>query len=251
MKGVMSTVCIRAVAWPLISLALLLQWPAYAAAQSIDREAIREPIWTANKQTVVKLKVSGRDASGAPVAVRIGSGVIVRSNGVIVTALHVVGDDSDWLVLPGGRRDRKIEVIGLDEHGIERPLGDGSMAQVPGQDITIIYIVGSGLPTAAVSEASGVDADFGSAVAILWDPGSRQPELVYGDRVPTDKSRHGNKLTVRMPVGAGHSGSGLFGADKKLIGIITNQLDRNRALVVPTHAFSASLPPIANVPRRL
>src|SRR3954454_11368016 len=84
-----------------------------AAAEPVDRNVV----WSLNKQSVVKILVSGRNAGGSPVAQTIGSGVIVRSNGVVVTALHVVGKDEDWFELPGGRRDRKVEVLSLNSNG--------------------------------------------------------------------------------------------------------------------------------------
>ena len=120
------------------ALLLLLAFvPFRAAAQGIDRGAI----WNANKQTVVKLKVTGRSVDGSGAPVRTGSGVIVRARGTIVTALHVVGRDEEWYEpAPGARRDRKVEVIGLDNNGIERPLGEASVTPVPSQDIAILYI---------------------------------------------------------------------------------------------------------------
>jgi tetratricopeptide (TPR) repeat protein/TolB-like protein len=240
MKDNISTGSIRTVAVALISLALLLLWPAYAAAQSIDTQAV----WVANKPTAVQVKVWGKDASGG-VSVRTGSGVIVGSNGEIVTALHVVGKDSDWLDVPERGLDRRIEVIALGANGIEHSLGLASASPVPGQDIAVLHTAGSGLPEAAISEARA--GDLAPVVVILWDPDSKQPKPVEGYLVPTEKGKHGSMLTVRMKVMPGHSGSGIFGADKKLIGIITNQLGDSEALAVPVQAFSWFLAVVANI----
>jgi S1-C subfamily serine protease len=120
-----------------------------ALAQGIDRNGV----WSTNKQAVVKIQVTGRNASGAAVPVRKGSGVIIRSNGVILTALHVVGQENEWFESPNGR-DRKIEVFGIDNYGIERPLGVASARPVPSLDIAILTITANNLVGAV--EAEGV-----------------------------------------------------------------------------------------------
>jgi S1-C subfamily serine protease len=216
----------------LIALAMI----ATATAQSIDRGSV----WAANKQAVVKISVTGRNAAGASVPMRKGSGVIVRSNGVIVTALHVIGDDAEWMETPNGR-ERRIEITGLDGNGIERNLGTASARAVPSYDLAILMIAASNLPAAPVADAP--PADLASVVAIIWDPDSHQPEPVSADLVPTDRSRFRDNLTLRLAVIEGHSGSGVFNAENKLVGIITNQLDANRALAAPAFAFSQLLPP--------
>jgi S1-C subfamily serine protease len=205
-----------------------------AFSQAIDRTSV----WEANKQMVVKIKVTGRNAAGVPIPPRGGSGVVVRPDGTMITALHVVGDDADWFDTPGGR-DRHIEVIGLDNNGVERSLGSASARQVPSLDIAILKIAASNLPSAIVADA--VPSQLSTVVAIRRDPDSRQPEPVSGDLVPTDRTRVGDNLTVRLAVTPGDSGSGVFGADNKLVGIITNQLPNNRVLAVPAYAFASLL----------
>lgn len=209
---------------------------APATAQSIDRSSV----WAANKQAVVKINVTGRNPAGASVPMRKGSGVIVRPNGVIVTALHVIGDDAEWSETPDGR-DRRIEIIGLDGNGIEHSLGTASARAVPAYDLAILTITASNLLAATVADTP--PAELSSVVAIIWDPGSHQPEPVSADLVPTDASRFRDNLTLRLAVVEGHSGSGVFNADNKLVGIITNQLDANRALAAPVFAFNHLLPP--------
>jgi S1-C subfamily serine protease len=216
------------------ALLLAVMLPA-TAAQANDRTKI----WNANKQTVVKLKVSGRDAGGSSVPVRTGSGVLVRSNGTIVTALHVVGRDEEWFE-EGGRRARKVEVIGLDEHGIEDPLGLASVTPVPTLDTAILHITATGLSAATIADER--PDELASVVAILWDPDSSQPQPVAADLVPTDRGRYGDVLTVQMAVMPGHSGSGLFDTAGNLIGVITNQLSTTGALAIPSDRFSQFLP---------
>jgi hypothetical protein len=80
-------------------------------------------------------------------------------------------------------------------------------------------------------------------VAIIWDPELVQPQPVSADLVPTDRGRYGDLLTIRLAVIEGHSGSGVFSADNKLIGIITNQRSNTEALAVPTYLLAPFLPP--------
>jgi TolB-like protein len=236
MTGIVSAVEVRAVAFALMLTVPLLLKPVDGAAQSMDPNGILD----ANRLSVVKIKVIGRETSGSRIP-RDGSGVIIGSDGLIVTALHVIGQDSEWGTKTGGALDRTIEVTGLDANGIERGLGSAYATPVPGTDIALLRIGGTGYRTAAISDRPG--AVLSSAVAILWDPGSTQPVPVEGALIPTEKPLHGNALTVRIPVQPGHSGSGLFGADKKLIGIITNQLSSSQALAVPVENFFWFLPP--------
>jgi S1-C subfamily serine protease len=211
----------------------------HVRAQPIDRNIV----WSLNKQSVVKVLVSGRNASGTPVPQRVGSGVIVRSNGVVVTALHVVGKDEEWFETPGGQRDRKIEVVSLNANGIQQSLGPASMRPISGVDIAVLALTASGLHE--VDLAGSRPDELSSVVGILWDPELNQPEPVSGDLVPTDRGRFGDLLTVRMAVVEGNSGSGLFGNNNKLVAIVTNQLGSNRALAVPVDQFIAFLPPEA------
>jgi Trypsin-like peptidase domain len=208
-----------------------------AAAEPVDRNVV----WSLNKQSVVKILVSGRNPGGSPVAQTIGSGVIVRSNGVVVTALHVVGKDEDWFELPGGRRDRKVEVLSLNSNGIPQSLGTASVRAVPGVDIAILSLTASGLHEAELTDAR--PEELSSVVGILWDPDLNQPEPVSGDLVPTDRGRFGDLLSVRMAVVEGNSGSGLFGSNSKLAAVVTNQLGASRALAVPVDQFQSFLPP--------
>lgn len=206
-------------------------------AEPIDRNVV----WSLNKQSAVKILVSGRDASGGTISQRIGTGVLVRSNGVAVTALHVVGKDEDWFVTPTGKRDRKVEVLSLNSNGVSQSLGTASVRPVPGIDIAVLTFTATGLHEVDISETR--PEELSSVVGILWDPDASQPEPVSGDLVPTDRGRFGDLLTVRMPVVEGNSGSGLFGANNKLVAIVTNQLGPSRALAVPADQFRAYLPP--------
>jgi S1-C subfamily serine protease len=218
---------------PIVTLLTLLAAGA-AAAQDLDTRKIWNETWP----TVVKIKVSGTDASGRPTGVLTGSGVIVGANGTIVTALHVVGKDEEWFERPGGP-ERKVEITGLDEHGIERPLGVASVTPVLSLDVAILYINATGLPAATVAKQR--PADLASVVAILWDPHSNQPQPHEAKLVPTDRGSYGDVLTAELAVIPGHSGAPVFDGAGELVGIVTNQETR-QALIVPADRFAAFLP---------
>jgi hypothetical protein len=217
----------------LIASALIGLAPVNAGAQHVECRFDRDAIWNANKQGAVRIKVSGRDASGKPTPARTGTGIIVRSSGVIATAAQVVGQDAEWEETPSGP-NRVIEVFGLDVNDIERPMGKASSRLLSGLDIAILNITANDLFEPAMAGASPAKLD--SVVAILWDPESSRPAPVRGDLIPTDGGKDGEKLTILLPVTEGHSGSGVFDCDNRLVGIITNRRGGTRVLATPVQA---------------
>lgn len=228
-------------AWLYLLAMLIVVAPFSAHSQSIDRRGI----WASNKQAVVKIIVTGQDAAGNPVSPRRGTGVIVRSNGTIVTALHVVGRDDEWKQTPAGLQ-RRIEVFSLDDKDVERPLGIASAKPVPSIDVALLSLTASNLSAATVSDA--VVDDLAPIVAIIWDPATAVPRPVSGDLEPTDKGKYGDNLTVVIAVLPGHSGSGVFDTKGHLVGVVTNKLDEFRALAIPVHQFTYALPKIDSRP---
>ena len=65
--------------------------PAQAQAPP-DRAAVLERFRTA----VVRVEVEGRAADGKVARPRLGTGVIVGADGLIVTAGHMIGRDEEW-----------------------------------------------------------------------------------------------------------------------------------------------------------
>jgi hypothetical protein len=210
--------------------------PISLRSQPVDRESV----WRANKQAIVSIKVTGKSADGEVAPPRTGSGVIIGPSGTILTALHVVGQESEWFKTPTGQYERQIEVIGLDQNGIQRLLGHASSTPVPSHDIAILHITAENLPSVKINAAR--TDPVASSVAIIWNPQEAQPEPVSADLVPTDQGQYGDVLTLRLAVIEGHSGSGVFAADSRLVGIITKKLDANRALAEPTYGLVAFLP---------
>jgi hypothetical protein len=212
--------------------------PLYSAAQTTSPD--RRSVWEANKQKVVRLKVTGRAPDGQLAPPRSGSGVIIGASGTVVTAAHVVGEDAEWFMTPTGQIEREIEVFALDQNDIVRSLGKATSTRVPSHDLAILHLTAERLPEAKID--SKAPDPFGTAIAMIWDPAAARPDAVSADLQPTDTGHNGDVLTLRLAVIEGHSGSGVFGADSRLIGIITNKLDANRALAEPARFLIPYLP---------
>ena len=224
-----------------LALMALLMWPTYAPGQSIDENAA----WTANYQAIVHVKVFGnrKDGNRDPI---FGSGVIIGPDGEILTALHVVGDDSDWDTTTGGRPDRTIEVFSLDRNGNEQRLGEATARPLPGVDIALLFTNGSCVaPAIIASLQTEKERRVTSGIAFFWEAHSHLPKPVSVRLAPADKARYADKLTVSRQVLDGYSGSGIFDADNKLVAIITNkdEFDPSESLAIPVRAFSQLLPP--------
>jgi hypothetical protein len=225
---------------PACLLALLLLFTSTAKADQLDRGVI----FTQNKRAAVKIVVTGRDATGL-LKRRNGSGVMVRSSGAIVTSLSIVGRDEDWAESPQGGRDRRIEIFALDDNSVVRSLGPASAAIVPGREVAILRITGENFPHASIDDAPVTGLP--SVVAIIWDPAESLPGPVTSDIVPTDAGKNGDGLTIRLAPVEGHDGAGVFGANGRLIGVITRRIDPSRVLAAPIYSFNAFLPPRSRV----
>lgn len=220
--------------------ALILLIGSSASAEPVDTRAI----FNQNKRATVRIVVTGRDANGQQTLKHSGSGVLVRSSGTIVTSKSLVGRDQDWFQA-GGLPERNIEVFASDDHGISRSMGRASAKTVPYSEVAILQISGENFPFANISEEQ-VDA-LSSIVSIIWEPDAGAPEPVTGDLVPTDAGRFGDVLVVRASLIDGWEGAGVYGAAGRLIGVITKQIDRPRAVAEKVYAWLPLLPPVPNI----
>jgi caspase domain-containing protein/trypsin-like peptidase len=179
---------------------------------------------------LVRVEVEGRNIENRPEK-RLGTGVVVGANGWIITAKHVVGDDTEWAeTAPGTRkRDRTIKVTGRNEHGIPYLIGMASVQLIPELDLALLRVTAQNLQ--AVPRADEQPPDHSRVVVLLWTPGS-VPDPVVADLDPTDTSLFAGP-TVRVPVVEGNSGSGLFDDQFRLTGIIVRKKDDHSALAIP------------------
>src|SRR5271169_6013211 len=71
-------------------------------------------IYNDYRRAVVKVVVKGTPADLTTPTTNTGTGFLVSRSGYILTASHVLGQDSEWHPIPGGV-DRTIEVLGLSD----------------------------------------------------------------------------------------------------------------------------------------
>ena len=187
-------------------------------------------IWDANKSAVVQLRAFGDGPEGNPKNIDAGVGVIASADGYILTALHVVGRDQDWFKDPTGRVHRHVEIIRSD--GVTMPPTDAVTEVVGIDDLAVVRMNGSDLPHVAL--AYSTPTAISDALAIVWDPTEKVPHHLRATLTNTDVNSNGDVLSVVLPtVMDGYSGSPIFDATGKVIGLIKKRLDPARALVIP------------------
>jgi S1-C subfamily serine protease len=191
----------------------------------------RGEILSRYQTALVHIEVTGHNAEGRVVPPRLGTGVVVGADGLIITAGHVIGKNEDWAeTTPGsGLPNRTIKVTGLNERQISYDLGNASVRFIPSYDLALLRVNARGLQSVLL--ANQIPPDDSSMVAQLWEPRG-VPQAVSAELVTTDWSRNPG-LTVLIPVVEGHSGSGLFDSQFRLTGIIVNRIDDRRALAIP------------------
>lgn len=155
------------------------------------------------------------------VRVGTGSGVIINSEGYIVTNNHVVADADDIEVTLHDNRTYKATVIGTD----------------PSTDVALIQIKEKGLPTLAFANSD--DAKVGEWVLAVGNPFNLNSTVTAG--IVSAKSRNINILNDQNAIEAfiqtdaainpGNSGGALVNLEGGLIGI-------NTAIASPTGAYA-------------
>lgn len=150
-----------------------------------------------------------------------GSGVILSSDGYIVTNNHVVQDAEELEVVLNDKRSFTAEVIGTD----------------PSTDIALIKIDASELP--AINFANSDDVRIGQWVVAVGNPFNLSSTVTAG--IVSAKGRSINILEDQAPIEAfiqtdavvnpGNSGGALVNIEGNLIGI-------NTAIASPTGVFA-------------
>ncbi len=150
-----------------------------------------------------------------------GSGVIISSDGYIVTNNHVVAGADDIEVTLNDNREFKATVVGLDES----------------TDLALIKIEATGLPTLVVGDSDKLRV--GEWVLAVGNPFNLKSTVTAG--IVSAKARnisdHGSKNDVESyiqtdaAINAGNSGGALVNAEGELVGI-------NAALYSQTGSFT-------------
>lgn len=168
--------------------------------------------------TLVDIGVEIGGGNGQVAAEGAGTGIIVTSDGDILTNNHVVDQASSIKVYFNGRGfGHPAEVIGID----------------PSADVALIHVDGlSGLPTAALADSSSLKV--GEAVVALGNAGGRggRPSVTEGritglNRDVAAQTETGSiehltgMIQSNAPIQAGDSGGALVNAAGQVVGMIT------------------------------
>jgi len=139
----------------------------------------------------------------------LGSGVIVRSDGVIVTNNHVIANGQEITVALSDRREFPAKVLLADER----------------TDLAILKIdvpAGEKLPTMPIGDRS--DRQVGDLVLAIGDPFGVGQTVTNGiisalNRTPDANGDAGAYIQTDAAINPGNSGGALVGMDGDLIGV--------------------------------
>lgn len=139
----------------------------------------------------------------------IGSGVIIRKDGYILTNEHVIHDAQEIKVTLTDKRQFKGKIIGADKSS----------------DIAIVKINADNLPAAELGDSDGMEV--GEFVIAIGNPYGYEHTVTFGilsgkERGLSDQSRlYDNLLQTDAAINPGNSGGPLVDMDGKVIGINT------------------------------
>lgn len=144
----------------------------------------------------------------------LGSGVIIESDGLIITNNHVIANADDILVALRDGREEKAEVVGRD----------------PETDLAVLRIPLSGLPTIDIGYVE--DIDVGDLVLAIGNPYGVGQTVTQGIISALGRSGVGittfeNFIQTDAAINPGNSGGALINTDGKLWGINTAIFSRS------------------------
>jgi S1-C subfamily serine protease len=140
-----------------------------------------------------------------------GTGVVISSEGLVVTAAHVIeGAKKIEVCLPGG--NRTATVVEVD----------------PKNDLAVLRIEGSGYPAAPLVPSSGVK--LGQPVFTIGFPNTEiqgaSPKFTRGEISSVSGARdEPTQWQISVPVQNGNSGSPLFDESGNVVGIVVSKLN--------------------------
>jgi len=168
----------------------------------------------------------------------ISTGVIVRSNGVILTAYHAIRDAKEVQIrLKTGDVYDQAVLIGADER----------------RDIAALKITATNLPTLPVG--SGQDVVAGETIYVVASsaglPWSASKGVIAASRLADEIPGAGQGyrlLQFTAPVSAGSSGGPLVNAGGALIGVITKGVPSGPGFAVPIETIIGLADGTMNLP---
>ncbi|RKY79379.1 DegQ family serine endoprotease [candidate division KSB1 bacterium] len=149
-----------------------------------------------------------------------GSGVIIRSDGYILTNYHVVKEADDIRVITTDRKKYEAKVVGTD----------------PKTDLALLKIDASNLPAAILGDSDKLQV--GEWVLAIGNPFSERFHHTVTKGIVSAKGRtfgnvkaYENFIQTDAPINPGNSGGALVNLRGEVVGI-------NSAIVTPTGAFA-------------
>ena len=140
----------------------------------------------------------------------LGSGVIVQSNGIVITNYHVVGDADEITVVLTDRREYDAELVGSDERS--------DLAVLRLKDVT------ESLPSLGLSDSENVEV--GDMVLAIGNPFGVGQTVTSGivsalARTTVGISDYRSFIQTDAAINPGNSGGALITSDGRLVGINT------------------------------
>jgi Do/DeqQ family serine protease len=141
----------------------------------------------------------------------LGSGVVVDSNGYILTNQHVVKDASEIKVVINGDQVKKARVVGTDAD----------------TDLAVLQVGGEGLTVAQLGDSRNLR--IGDIVLAIGNPFGIGKTVTQGIVSATGRHQLGlanyeNFIQTDAAINQGNSGGALISADGKVVGINTAML---------------------------
>lgn len=196
--------------------ALLLLTAGNAQAESIEALTARA------RDSVVVISHFGRQGKEEG----LGAGFVISSNGLVATALHVIGEARPVSVrLANGKEYDATEI-----HAWDRKL-----------DLAIIRLEAKGLSPLPLGDSD--DLKQGASVIAIGNPLGLEHSVVQGVVSARRDFEFGEMIQLAIPIEAGNSGGPLLDLEGRVHGILTmkSSLSRNLGFAVPVNALKALL----------
>lgn len=188
----------------LVGLAVLLAPPALADDAGTSKPAVIEGVQAlvAKVQpSVVVITIGDRDGR----TLGVGSGVIVRENGLIATNLHVLGEGRPLTVRLFDKREFPVTQIYAHEKS---------------QDLAIVKIEAEGLPALELGDSD--ELEQGQATVGFGNPQGLEHSVVTGIISALRKDVDGmSMIQLAIPIERGNSGGPVVDGEGRVVGLLT------------------------------
>jgi len=164
-----------------------------------------------------------------------GTGVIVHSEGYILTAQHVVGNARRLVVVTSGEFRAPALLVASD----------------PDHDLALLKIETVGLSPAPIGYAGAVTLDQ-EVIVVGFPFGLREPSISHG-RISAVRTKGVRRVfQIDAAINPGNSGGPVFNGHGELIGLVTTKFSHPSGIVPEGMSFampiSYALPLLANIP---